>query len=395
MDSYSAPPRDAFAPGHHQHNFQRGPSNGLIPPSGLYGAPQGSNYPGLGIQHGSVTGNLRNYPNNLSSPPRQPVSYRAPVPQGLIESIGHSVQHQDTFGVRLQQQSPVYLPPPTGEIPQPPGGLESLPQQSHTQFNSHSHNQGLHISIPQALPLVQEQRYTGSDCSHGPNLSGGGISSNQIPSLQSTYGVPNVALDVSQSGFETAHSNAQSLSSSYDPPASGGLHIESTHEENPASSYGPPPSGNPADSLAYDSELKSSAVSVDGIRAESSQVQETNASQLPGLDGAGLDIVSAKQSHSVEIPVQGSLGSYSLQFQAADPIGSQTNEVDGPNHKQLLSEGLLQSILSAIEQPNSSGTFSPQQTSYDPIENHHDVEKFIQSRVGQETLADAPEPKTE
>lgn len=303
--------------------------------------------------------------------------------------------------MRLPQQSPVYLPPPTGEIPQPPGGLESLPLQSHSQFNSHNHhhqaNQGLHIDIsnPQALPLVQAQRYTASDCSHGPNLSGGGISSNQIPLLQSTYGVPNIALDVSQSGFETAHSNAQSHASSYDPPASGGLHIESTHEENPASSYGPPPSGNPADSLAYDSELKSSAVSVDGIRAESSQVEETNTSQLPGLDGAGLDIVSAKQSHSVEIPVQGSQGTYSLQFQAADPIGSQTNEVDGPNHKQLLSEGLLQSILSAIEQPNSSGSFSPQQTSYDPIENHHDVEKFIQSRVGQETLADAPEPKTE
>lgn len=401
LDSYSAPPSDAFAPNHqhhhHRQNFQRGPPSGLIPPSGLYSVPSSGHYSGLGIQHGTITGNVRNLPINYN-PPRQPVSFRAPVPIGLIESIGHSVQHADTFGFRLPQ-SPVYLPPGTGEIPRPPSGLEALPQQEHVQFNSNG-DHGLHTQIAaQALPLIQPARFAGSDCSHGPNLVG---TSQNIPALQSTYGVPNVALDVSQSGFEVAHSNSHStLASSYDPPASGVIGSHSHQQENvhevhePSSSYGPPPSGNPADSLAFDTELKSSAVAIDSsTKIESSASEETNASALPGLDGAGLDIVSAKKSNSVEIPIQGTLGAYSLQFQAADPLGSQNNEVDGPDHKQLLSEGLLQSILSAIEQPNSKNQFVAQSSQLESIKDHQDVDRFIRSRVGQETLSES-EPKTE
>lgn len=327
---------------------------------------------------------MRNLPAAYIQP-KQPVSYRAPVPQGLIESIGHSVQHIDSFGGKFQPQS-VYLPPPAGEVPRIPNGLESLPLQEAVPFNT---------NLPQALPLIQPARFVSGDCNNGPNLS----SSSNIPALQSTYGVPNIVFDVSQSGFEVAHSNAKNaLASSYDAPASGDITAQSqqsTREVHPpSSSYGPPPSGNPADSLAYDTELKS--IAADAAKSEAtsaSAVQETNPAQLPGLDGAGLDIVSAKQSHSLEIPVQGSLGSYSLQFQSADPLGSQSNEVDGPDHKQLLSEGLLQSILSAIEQPNSNGFEAPagQAVSY---ENQEDVERFVRSRVGQDTLSEN-EPKTE
>lgn len=210
-------------------------------------------------------------------------------------------------------------------------------------------------------------------------------------------------LDVSQSGFETAHTNVRNnLATSYDAPASGDVSLqnqhsnqENTHEiHEPSSSYGPPPSGNPADSLGFESELKSSAVAIDSsVKREVDNTGETNADQLPGLDGAGLDIVSAKQSHSLEIPVQGTLGSYSLQFQSADPLGSENNEVDSPDHQKLLNDGLLQSILSAIEQPQSTSFVAPQSPS-ESIENHRDVEHFIQSRVGQETLTE-PEPKTE
>lgn len=332
---------------------------------------------------------MRNLPVNYN-PPRHPVSYRAPVPQGLIESIGHSVQHADTFGVKLQQQSSVYLPPGAGEIPRPQNSIQLLPQQNHVEFNNqglhtpssiqslplqnhvdfNGNNQGLHTHIQQqALPYSNSARFVGSDCSQGPNLA-----SSNIPVLRSTYGVPNVALDVSQSSFETAHSSAN----------------------EPTSSYGPPPSGNPADSVAFATELKPSADTPDTSddNVQLTQSEETNASSLPGLSGAGLDIVSAKQSHSLEIPVQGALGSYSLQFQSADPLGIQNNEVDTPNHKQLLSEGLLQSILSAIEQPNGKTTFVAPQTDIESLENHKDVEQFIQSQVGQETLSDS-EPKTE
>lgn len=66
--------------------------------------------------HGSF--NIKQYPVNS---PRHPIPFRQPVPQGLLESIGQSVQHQDTFGVQHRPQQPVYLPPPTNEIPPPQG----------------------------------------------------------------------------------------------------------------------------------------------------------------------------------------------------------------------------------------------------------------------------------
>lgn len=132
LDSYSLPPAESSAPGYQS----RRPSTGLRPPSGSYGAPPPSGSygappitlsygppsntylapsNGLGIQHGSVTGNLKQWPSPHLHPPRQPVAFRPPVPAGLIESIGHSVQHQDSFGIQLPPQS-IYLPPPTGKI---------------------------------------------------------------------------------------------------------------------------------------------------------------------------------------------------------------------------------------------------------------------------------------
>lgn len=429
IDTYSAPPADAFAPG-----YQRRPSSSIRPsgsygapppqspsftygppqpsqPSGSYGAPPLVSFKpvpsntygapsGLGISHGSVTGNLKQWPINFN-PPKQPIAFRAPVPPGLIESIGHSVQHQDTFGIKLPQQSPVYLPPPTGEIPPPPHGLESLPLEQSVPFHSSSSNQ---VNIPQTLPL-QQARYP-SECSHGPSLGGF-----QAQSIQSIYGVPNAPLDVAESGFEVAQNNIQSnLLDSYGPPASGtapglatgsiesigsigNINVPEIHE--PSSSYGPPPSGNPADSIAYSSQHKSTSVSIDSTASTSNvaavEDKETKVGDLPGLAGAGLDIVSAKQSKSIEIPIQGKLGSYSIQFQSANPISSQNNEVGGgPDHQKLLSEGLLQSILSAIEQPQSNSQSTAQSSSSGSIQNHQEVDRFLKSSIGQQTLA---EPK--
>lgn len=409
IDTYSSPPADAFAPGfqRHQSPALRVPG-GLYgpPPSGSYGAPPSFSYKpapsntygappsGLGISHGSVTGNLKQWPVNFS-PPRQPIAFRAPVPPGLIESIGHSVQHQDTFGIRLPQQSPVYLPPPTGEIPPPPHGLESLPLEQSIPFSS-STNQ---VNIPQAFPLQQQARYPSSECSHGPSLGGA-----QSQAIQSTYGVPSASLDVAQSGFEVAQNSIQSnLLDSYGPPASGSVvglpvnsidtHIHTPEIHEPPSSYGPPPSGNPADSIAYSSQHKSSSVSIDSAGSNSNVAEniankETKVEELPGLAGSGLDIISAKQSKSVEIPIQGKLGSYSIQFQAANPISSRNNEVGGPDHQKLLSEGLLQSILSAIEQPQSNSK-SSNHASHSSIQNHQDVDKFLKSPIGQQTLGES------
>lgn len=100
IDSYSAPPADTYAP-----DFYRKPPSGLTPPSYPYSI-----------------GSFKQYPYHINAP-KHPISFRPPVPQGLFESIGQSVKHQEQFGVKLHQHSNVYLPPPTNEIPPPPPGL--------------------------------------------------------------------------------------------------------------------------------------------------------------------------------------------------------------------------------------------------------------------------------
>lgn len=317
------------------------------------------------------------------------------MPRAPFQSFGHTAHNADSFDVKFQQQSAAYLlPPAVNYYPPPPTGLDSLPNVG--PFNNQN-SASLHNQWPQALPplIHNSVRLTGGDCRNGPNLGGNG---NNIPAaLQSSYGVPNVVLDVSQSGYETAQTNIRSnVATSYDAPASGDISLQNPpniHEmHEPSSSYGPPPSGNPADSFGFESELKSASLAAESAKQEVSNAEEANVSQLPGLDGAGLDIVSAKQSHSLEIPVQGALGSYSLQFQAIAPLESESssNELNTPDHQKVLSDGLLESILTAIEQPQSNSFVAPQ-THSEPIENHRDVVRFVHSRVGQETLSE-PEP---
>lgn len=332
------------------------------------------------------------------------------MPQGLIESIGHSVQQKDAFGIKFHPQSSVYLPPPTGEIPPPPNGLESLPLASAAPFHSNQGKANFYIA-PQ-LPIYQNQiqnQIQTSQCSHGPNLA--------IPQLQQAYGVPNQPLDVSHSSsFEIAQNALQSnLLTSYGPPASGSVQsIDSfinTHEvHEPSSSYGPPPSGNPfpsGDSFAHSSQKSLSTIQIEDNSNSSSSsssspstpspsdenvgASDANIQDLPGLENANLDIISAQKSQSIEIPIEGEHGTYSLQFQAADPLASQNNEFNAPNHQKLLSDdGLLQSILAAIEHPKKNDGYdeSLSVAASESIQNHPDVKEFVNSPAGQETLAE-------
>lgn len=109
----------------------------------------------------------------------------------------------------------------------------------------------------------------------------------------------------------------------------------------PADSYGPPPSGNDLDydHTGYASQKNSVAALPDG----------TDPHQLPGLDG--LDVLSAQKSQSIQLNGQQPTQNFQVQF------GGSLNNAPGvahgdANHEEILSQGLLQSILTAIEQPN-------------------------------------------
>jgi hypothetical protein len=441
--------------GHGSSNSFDHHSIGLIPPSERYGVPGGGAHidAGLAIKHGSISGNLKPWPVK-GAPPRQPLSFREPVPQGLIESIGHSVTHLDNFGVKPQQHGGVYLPPPAAELPVPSNDLTVLPvnhapqqfltqhnfqqsnqgaaeqqgfleqtqqltppkytapnfqvqQQFHQQsgghqFSGHHQQQQQFNSYPSALPLVQEPRYTGytgmSDCGRGPQTFGGHQQGQfqQQTFVSDSYGLP---AQGSTQGFDsygppqpppaqyqqqTLHSNVVTSYQVAPSNVNAGSELET-----PQSSYGPPASGNPTDNQGYESQVKSATTTIEG---ESKDTQESASSQtlnLPGLSSvAGLDLLSAQKSQSLEIPVQGNLGSYHLQFQAADPIGSagNGNDIEHPPHQQILSEGLLQSILSAIEQPNQGNAIP--QTTYDQQTDHSDAAVFLESPEGQKVLSE-------
>lgn len=370
-DSYSAPPIDSYAPGQYKPSFNQ-PQKPLIPPSGIYGVPPGGSYNGgLAIQHGSVSGNLKPWPV-AGTPPRQPLTYREPVPQGLLESIGHTVEQLDAGGYQNQHNQQqyhggVYLPPPSNEVALPVGNLNILPLDNPPKQFLTQHNTVL-LPVPQ--PLIQEPRGNiGNDCGHGPQLGG----------FQQAINVGNFEQSNHIDHSNGYNGNAQSYieqSQSFEQSAGGNF-------ESPASSYGPPASGIPT---GYDHELRSAASS--NVELEHHESQTTNVQTLPGLnDLSGLNILSAQKSQSVDIPVKGALGTYQLQFQSAGPAGQNGAQ---PPHEQILSDGLLQSILSAIEQPNASPV---QQVSTEQHNDHKDVAVFLKSPEGQAALAE-PEKQT-
>ncbi|XP_065087415.1 uncharacterized protein LOC135709136 [Ochlerotatus camptorhynchus] len=353
-DSYGAPPPDSYAPGSYKPSFvpmpqPPQPPKLQFPPSPVYAAPQhhrpASYQHGLAISHGSVSGNLRPWSGPVA-PPRQPIAYRPPVPAGLIESIGHTVEQLDNFGSKHHYNGDVYLPPPTSDIPTAPHSpqeLYTLPSEQPPQPFLTQHQ------FPEALAQVQQPRnpdlnvlpISSSDCGHGPELSG------HTGDQQTVY-----------FGSSGAQAYTSEESNSID------------------SSYGPPASGNVVSEYRTAHQLSGSE-------------SVSTAASLPGLSGGlgGLELVSAQKSHSLTIPVQGKLGSYQLQFQAANPLGSGHGGSGAP-HEQILSEGLLQSILSAIEQPQ--GSFQHEASSYDPNIDHSEVSVFLKSPEGQKTLADHP-----
>ncbi|KAM7348837.1 uncharacterized protein ACRADG_008020 [Cochliomyia hominivorax] len=411
------------------------------PPSGSYGPPpsgpsaaafvQHHAQAGLGIQYGKQSGNVAPFPPHGGAPPSKPVAFRPPVPQGLFETIGATVQHLDKFGVKPPVQAPTYIPPAASEIPQTgPGNLnveygvpqrqqqqlphgiieQQLPQQQPAQVfvqieqqqqqhqqqqqqqqqfgNAHAEygvpppptQQGLtppaqylppvpppelqqqylpptgpgqhqfnsgatytssatatfdnsafaatqynnEIVHGQALPLQQQPRF--HDCGHGPNLVGGGSFSYQQQQHQQQQYSSGSSTSISQS-IPVAEQHTQFIS-------------------GPASSYGPPPSGNDLDHIGYASEKSQVTALPDG----------TNPEGLPGLDG--LNVLSAQKSQAIHLSSQETTNGKTYQVQFGG--NGQT-----ANHEEILSAGLLQTILNAVEQP---------QQQHQPLPANHKAE---------------------
>ncbi|XP_025196919.1 extensin-like isoform X2 [Melanaphis sacchari] len=312
--------------------------NGL-PPEGTFGTPIaiccGTPPPDLALQkptdsqygltYGQASGRQIPGPNLQ---PKNPVKNRAPVPQGLVESTQYN-----SF------QGEPYIPPPVPEVPTAVNDAYAA-QSSSTGYSNSNSNPNLEQS---QIVSQDQQQY-------------------KIPATQ----------DVSNNGLYN-----QGSSTSYALPAPESYqHITQTVSLNNAiqepNSYVQPNQlslsnvenyGSPQQAFDLNQQIEENKNNPQSRDVENNSQQPGNNNYQHQPDGVdvndivkslGLEGSSVVGSKSVDIngiqeyPVQGSNGNYMLQIQPGQGGGEHVA------HDQVLSNGLLQDILSAIENQQKS-----------------------------------------
>lgn len=417
------PPPQNFRPQQqsHAHSIAQGYSSGQSQHGNSHGIAQGHSQgfsqghsQGFAQQgHSQGHSQFQNSQIGLLPPgprgqqPRYPLPHRAPVPQGLFQSIGQHVQALDN-GQRGINTGNTYVPPPASELPIPPMKLvvphhqPAQPFLSQHQSTQQSHGSGS-ASSNSAYPYQnQELRnvHIIHDCGKGPQLNQGYSAPSQ------SYGGPVHSYPAPQPSGPPADSYGTPLGQpleSYQPPADSGYQSLSGNYEIPdgslevpqhnsidfsshSNSYGPPASGPASlDVLGLESQQRANTV----VASESQNIisVDSNSETLPGLSSGltGLNFISAQKSLSIDVPSQGGqVGSYQLQFTSSH---SDQNNLDTPDHQQILADGLLQSIISAIDK---KPTQTVPQVSEEQDIDHSDVQVFLKSPRGQEVLAEKP-----
>jgi hypothetical protein len=255
-----------------------------------------------------------------------------------------------------------------------------IQQQQHQQQQQRHHSSGGVATSSSSFSLQnQDIRHVHviHDCGKGPQLS-----QNYGPPQQQTY----------QIGGD---SHSAVLSAGYTIPAQNleiPQHNSANFIQQPSNSYGPPsdsygpPASGPANLDVIGLESRNNAVVAELQTSESKNVDQTLPGLTGGLSDSGLDFISAHKSHTLVLPKnQGSASDFKFHIQGSHSE-SGDNRVDGPDHQQILADGLLQSILSAIEQ--QPGPQSVPQVSEEAETEHKDAKIFLKSREGQEVLAD-------
>lgn len=378
-DSYISPPVDSFAPqgpyppSKNQHfpildtfNAFNGDSSafsvdltrftdGLIPPSGVYGMPPNGKYgtPLLQTQHALDL-----------KPPRNPVVFRKPVPSGLIESVGQQVAHSDAHNIietHSNFNGDAYISPPVPDVTRPKN--EYLAPQPSSLY-----------SLPKENNPVSFQNIV-----HGNSqINGGGGHSVGFTDTQTglnSYAAPLSAVEgkFSQGGHSSHHSVSQSsnyFGASNDLAGNYASKIPSY--EAPVLSVPPPPHDcqmhknfnqqqfnfATSQNLQHHGDLQTAYSVPDlNIANEGNSIIEPRGKPNPESE-EGTEVIKSQSLDLNNIDVQGALGRYTLQIQPADGLQGATTVGDVP-HNQVLNDGLLQSILAAIEQPQNQFNQQP------------------------------------
>ncbi|XP_030746371.1 uncharacterized protein LOC115875116 [Sitophilus oryzae] len=359
---------DSFGPSFQNSYNQQGHKEsglsltvGLVPPGGTYGAPPSSQY-GAPLHTNTHT----NY-----KPARRPILHKEPLPHGVFQNIAKESFHKDlkTFG---SGSSDSYLPPPPSSLPSTSYGVPSSNAAISFQNLAHGSSTAgidhhLQLETVNALPLTSYTSPLGSiDGSYGISSSGGssvgldysqppitidltqgkqfGLSHDcnlhkqlQVPSL--AYGVPSADSYTSSLSSLTTNIAISQPQTVVPQPTYG---VPQGHISVPSAEYGPADLDH---SSSVKSEVKANTVS----ESEEETHGKSYGKSVAESFGPNSELVESQSIDLNNIPLQGSLGSYTLQIQSSD------GGVGVVPHTQVLNEGLLQSILQAIEQPGQKG----------------------------------------
>ncbi|XP_022201246.2 nascent polypeptide-associated complex subunit alpha, muscle-specific form-like [Nilaparvata lugens] len=329
------PPNIALEGGGHSnaHSTAENIDHAIANPALSYGVPSGKQIEGPNLQ------------------PKEPVKFREPVPKGLIEAIAQSAQyHNGGDGKPFQGQT--YIPPSVPEL-----GKEGS-QNYHSGGGNHGQQDALQITQSVQYDLSPPLQTTGSSPDYGlpqsSHPSGPGSGTSGPADLSNTYGAPsqqfvNFALPSDQNN--NLNFNSHQIQSN-DP-----------RNVNPVSYQNTNFLANDNNHIAQNSDAPDVQSIVQSLGLEGHSVQSSQQIDL----GAILNIDPGQSYGRIQgvenIPVQGNLGQYTLQIQSAGGNG----EGGAVPHHQVLSNGLLQDILAAIEQQSPSD--SKQQSA---VYGHHE-----------------------
>ncbi|XP_037869958.1 uncharacterized protein LOC101740315 isoform X2 [Bombyx mori] len=406
FDSYGAPPLDSLSGGPYPPSVRQQGAKGLIPPSGVYGVPPGSQYgappkpppSNLPIPYGSYSGGGHSIHTGLNTP-KKPIKFRDSVPAGLLEHVGQTTHGKDTLTIDNLTQGPAYLPPPIRDAKEvnhhtsfginlsiEPTDLYSLPHAGNPlnfQAPQPSNLYGSPIDSYSAPFLtVADHTASGSNTNAVTTTIDGALLANlsnleaaailkhcpyheailkaaqygeKIPvELATKYmaSLKSLGSTLSKNQF-TSYQNSEAVHSSRDQLGSAHTAVHSVLPNN----------------VRHDDKVKGKSLREiqkqshkgQNLQFVSDQIQKTS-DKIKSLNEEAK-ILQQQIVHNNQNLNQGQFSSQATQFsndftgnqatyavQIQSSVGGKGKDPSIP-HEQLLNEGLLQSILQAIEQP--------------------------------------------
>lgn len=306
------------------------PSQSYGVPQNSHGVPQNNHavdHTVSGLTYGLPSGKTVEGPHHIQ--PKEPIKFIQPVPTGLLEAIGQSAEYKDT-GIGRPYQGGTYIPPSVPETTKP---VNEENNENHIEPQGHFGGQGGGRDSGDGFQITQSLSV---DLSPPPN---GGIHSLDSYGSQSEVG-GNLAQAIGGNNqfSYTAYNQGNSF---------GATGLEGTSQG--AVSYQNMnliPEGGPSGGEAVP-EVNQVIKSL-GLEGNSITQSQSLDLGLLGNHQGGHYITQPIGNGVQNIPIQGNHGSYTLQIQPAGGVGS-TGE-QSISHNQVLSNGLLQDILAAIEQ---------------------------------------------